>query len=51
MNTDMIGVRFSDMARWGGGEKDKEDRFKIVDKGYWKRKSKRKMVIQQKTSV
>ena len=32
MYTDITGVRFSDKARWiGGGEKDKEDRFKILD--------------------
>jgi uncharacterized protein YjbI with pentapeptide repeats len=41
MNTDLTGVRFSDKARWGekkveydkfwGGNKVKEDRFKIVD--------------------
>jgi hypothetical protein len=39
MYTDITGVRFSDKARWGGGEKDKfwggkkvkEDRFKIID--------------------
>jgi hypothetical protein len=32
MNTDLTGVRFSDKARWGGGEeKAKEDIFKIID--------------------
>jgi hypothetical protein len=31
MYTDITGVRFSDKARWGGEEKDKEDRFKILD--------------------
>jgi pentapeptide repeat protein len=32
MNTDLTGVRFSDKARWGEGEKPKEkDRFKMVD--------------------
>ncbi|MCC2648277.1 MAG: hypothetical protein K0R16_1080 [Nitrososphaeraceae archaeon] len=35
MYTDITGVRFSDKGRWGGGEgrveKDKEDRFKIIN--------------------
>jgi hypothetical protein len=33
MDTDITGIRFSNKARWGGGEEEntKEDRFKIVD--------------------
>jgi hypothetical protein len=50
MNTDLTEVRFSNEARWGG-KKVKEDKFKIVDESLLERKSKRKMVIQQKTSI
>jgi hypothetical protein len=42
MNTDITGVRFSDEARWGGGEKAKEDRFKIVDERLLEEKFKEK---------
>jgi hypothetical protein len=31
MDTDLTGIRFSDEARWGGGEKAKEERFKVRD--------------------
>ena len=44
INTDITRVRFSDKARWGGGggEKDKEDRFKIIDEGLLEEKIKEK---------
>jgi hypothetical protein len=61
MYTDLTEVRFSDEARWGGkkveynkfwgGKKVKEDKFKIVDESLLERKSKRKTVIHQKTSM
>jgi hypothetical protein len=55
MYTDITGVRFSDKGRWGGGEgrveKDKEDRFKIVNERLLEKTSKRKTVIHQKTSI
>ena len=43
MNTDLTEVRFSDIARWGGGgQKVKEDRFKIVDERLLEEKIKEK---------
>jgi hypothetical protein len=37
--------------KFWGGKKVKEDRFKIVDERRLKKKSKAKMVIQQKASI
>jgi uncharacterized protein YjbI with pentapeptide repeats len=43
MNTDLTGVRFSDKARWGGGEENtREDKFKIIDERLLEEKIKEK---------
>src|SRR4051812_28567610 len=43
MNTDITGVRFSEKARWGGGEENaKEGEYKIIDERLLEEKIKEK---------